>query len=110
MTLCNKLHIRQVNSVIIHTKEEINNNLQGMHFPLIIRPSYIIGGSSVRIMKNYRELHAYLENKNDNLFLILCEEYMKGFKEVKMDGIWLVFMEQIEPIGIHSGDSTALSN
>ena len=112
-----KLDIKQINSVTINAKDEINSKLEGITFPIIVRPSYIISGSSIRVIKDYKEMHSYLDScaKNDNLYPILVEEYMEGFKEVEVDGVCdgeNVFiagiMEQIEPVGIHSGDSSCI--
>ncbi len=112
-----KLSIKQINSLIINAESEVNNKLKGITFPLIVRPSYIISGSSIKIIKDYNELQQYLDKlpKSSNIYPILAEEYIEGFKEVEVDGVCdeeNVFiagiMEQIEPVGVHSGDSSCI--
>lgn len=112
----NKLNINQINSISINSKSEITK-LKGMPFPLIVRPSYVISGSSVRKINSSVELEQYLAKlpKTSEIYPILIEEYIDGFKEVEVDGICdgkdvLIagIMEQIEPVGIHSGDSSCI--
>lgn len=111
------LDIKQINSVTINLDDEVNTKLEKITFPLIVRPSYVISGSSVRKIKNYKELQQYFDKlpKNDKIYPILAEEYMEEFKEVEVDGICdgenifiAGIMEQIEPVGIHSGDSSCI--
>jgi carbamoyl-phosphate synthase large subunit len=112
-----KLNIKQIKAKKIDTKNEIHTGLQGVTFPLIIRPSYIISGSSISIIRDHNQLQQYLNkfSQNDNIYPILAEEYIEGYKEVEIDGISdgeNVFIagiiEQIEPVGIHSGDSSCI--
>ena len=113
----NTLNIKQINSVTINKEDKVLSKLEGINFPIILRPSYVISGSSIKIIKDYNNLTLYLEEtiKNPKLYPILAEEYLEGFKEVEVDGICdgkNVFiagiMEQIEPAGIHSGDSSCI--
>jgi carbamoyl-phosphate synthase large subunit len=80
-------------------------------FPLIIRPSYVTGGSAMQIISTKKELSDYLKKASGP---VLIEEFLEGAKEVEVDAISdgkEVFicgiMEHIEPAGIHSGDSKA---
>lgn len=109
--------IKQINSATITAAGKANTKLEHLNFPIIIRPSYVISGSSIKIIKTHKELEYYLNKlpQNENIYPILIEEYIEGFKEVEIDGICdgeSVFvagiMEQIEPVGIHSGDSSCI--
>ncbi|WP_343153851.1 carbamoyl-phosphate synthase large subunit [Buchnera aphidicola (Mindarus keteleerifoliae)] len=83
-------------------------------YPIIARPSYVIGGSSMEIIYNSTCLKNYFNNK---LFLfknvpILLDHYLEGAIEVDVDAVFdgkniLIggIMEHIEQAGIHSGDS-----
>jgi len=113
----NTLNIKQINSVSINKEDKVLSKLEGIKFPIIVRPSYVISGSSMKIMQDYDSLKEYLQKavKNNQLYPILAEEYLEGFKEIEVDGICdgkNIFiagvMEQIEPVGIHSGDSCCI--
>jgi len=85
-------------------------------FPVLVRPSYVIGGRAMQVVHNLRELEAYLRQA---IFLspehpILVDKYLEG-KEVEVDAIsdgetTVIpgIMEHIERAGIHSGDSLAV--
>ncbi|WP_042223831.1 carbamoyl-phosphate synthase large subunit [Oceanobacillus manasiensis] len=85
-------------------------------YPVLVRPSYVIGGSRMEIVYNENELHAYLA-KTTNINTehpILVDKYITGI-EVEVDAIsdgetTIVpgIMEHIERAGVHSGDSIAV--
>ena len=113
----NTLNIKQINSVTINKEDKVLSKLEGINFPIIVRPSYVISGSSMKIIKDHDSLIEYLKKtiKNGQLYPILAEEYLEGFKEIEVDGICdgkdifiAGVMEQIEPAGIHSGDSSCI--
>ena len=113
----NTLNIKQINSITINREDDILSQLEGINFPIIVRPSYVISGSSMKIIKDHDSLLEYLKEtiKNSKLYPILAEEYLEGFKELEVDGICdgkdvfiAGIIEQIEPAGIHSGDSSCI--
>lgn len=85
-------------------------------FPVLVRPSYVIGGRAMQVVNNLRELEEYLLQA---IYLspehpVLVDKYLEG-KEVEVDaisdGITTVIpgiMEHIERAGVHSGDSLAV--
>jgi carbamoyl-phosphate synthase large subunit len=86
-------------------------------FPLLVRPSYVLGGQSMKIVINETELEQHvmkiLENIPDNN--ILLDHFLENAIEAESDSICdgenvqiIGIMEHIEPAGIHSGDSYAL--
>ncbi|MEC5422761.1 carbamoyl-phosphate synthase large subunit [Virgibacillus sp. C22-A2] len=85
-------------------------------YPVLVRPSYVIGGSRMEIVYDDEELHAYLakSSKLNNEHPILIDKYLTGI-EVEVDAICdgettIVpgIMEHIERAGVHSGDSIAV--
>ena len=85
-------------------------------FPVLVRPSYVLGGRAMEIVYNREELHQYLEQavKISKNSPILVDRYLLG-KEVEVDAVCdgthvLIpgIMEHVERAGIHSGDSSAV--
>jgi carbamoyl-phosphate synthase large subunit len=85
-------------------------------FPLMVRPSYVIGGRAMEIVHNEAELYEYMQlaTQVSSEYPILIDRYLMG-KEVEVDAIADgrdVFipgiMEHIERAGVHSGDSMAV--
>jgi carbamoyl-phosphate synthase large subunit len=87
-----------------------------LDFPLLIRPSYVLGGQGMKIVINKQELEEHvvdLLRKIPNNKLLL-DHYLDGAIEAEADAICdgenvyiIGIMEHIEPCGIHSGDSNA---
>ena len=99
------------------TTEEAMQLADELDFPLLIRPSYVLGGQGMKIVINKKELEAHvvdLLRKIPNNKLLL-DHYLDGAIEAEADAICdgenvhiIGIMEHIEPCGIHSGDSNAL--
>ncbi|MEO1033115.1 MAG: carbamoyl-phosphate synthase large subunit [Bacteroidota bacterium] len=87
-----------------------------LHFPILVRPSYVLGGQGMKIVINKEELEEHvvdLLRKIPNNKLLL-DHYLDGAIEAEADAICdgenvyiIGIMEHIEPCGIHSGDSNA---
>ena len=86
-------------------------------YPVLVRPSYVLGGQRMRIVINDEELERQVLNifkhMPDNRVLI--DEFLERAKEAEIDAICdgeevhiMGIMEHIEPAGIHSGDSSAV--
>ena len=87
-----------------------------LNFPILIRPSYVLGGQGMKIVINKEELVDHVVDllskiPNNNLLL---DNYLDGAIEAEADAICdgedvyiIGIMEHIEPCGIHSGDSNA---
>src|SRR5690606_12545380 len=86
-------------------------------YPILIRPSYVLGGQGMRIAINKDEVHEYVTNilrlmpGNE----ILLDLYLENAIEVDCDAIFdgdelyvAGILQHIEPAGVHSGDSTAV--
>ena len=98
------------------TTEEALKLSEELDFPLLIRPSYVLGGQGMKIVINKRELEEHvvdLLRKIPNNKLLL-DHYLDGAIEAEADAIsdgedvYIIgIMEHIEPCGVHSGDSNA---
>ena len=86
-------------------------------FPLLVRPSYVLGGQSMKIVINEEDLEKHVVNILRDLpdNKILLDHFLDGAIEAEADAICdgedvliLGIMQHIEPAGIHSGDSFAL--
>ncbi|XAO72606.1 MAG: carbamoyl-phosphate synthase large subunit [Candidatus Vidania fulgoroideorum] len=91
-----------------------NKKYKKIKFPIILRPSYVLGGENMKIIKNNKKLNKFI-NKNKK-FPILIEEFFFNNFEFDVDficdkknSILLPIMQQIEKTGIHSGDSICFS-
>jgi len=87
-----------------------------LDFPILVRPSYVLGGQGMKIVINKKELEEHvvglLRKMPDNKLLL--DHYLDGAIEAEADAICdgenvyiIGIMEHIEPCGIHSGDSNA---
>lgn len=115
--LINKLNLKQPQHGMATNKEhgiKIANDLQ---FPVVVRPSYVLGGQGMRIIYNQAELKQYLDFYQAILEErpVLIDKYLDNALEVDVDAVSdgeNVFiggiLEHIEPAGIHSGDSTCV--
>ena len=86
-------------------------------FPLLVRPSYVLGGQNMKIVINEQELETHVVNLLRDIpgNRILLDHFLEGAIEAEADAIcdgedvYIVgVMEHIEPAGIHSGDSYAV--
>lgn len=96
--------------------EEAKSIAESLGFPVLVRPSYVLGGRAMEIVYSLKELENYLENavKVSSEHPVLVDRYLVG-KEIEVDAICdgkdvLIpgIMEHIERAGVHSGDSTAV--
>ncbi|GAB1309585.1 carbamoyl-phosphate synthase large subunit [Urechidicola sp. KH5] len=99
------------------TADEAMAIADDLHFPILVRPSYVLGGQGMKIVINKEELERHvvdLLRKIPNNTLLL-DHYLDGAIEAEADAICdedgnvyiIGIMEHIEPCGVHSGDSNA---
>ncbi|WP_149303379.1 carbamoyl-phosphate synthase large subunit [Pareuzebyella sediminis] len=101
---------------VAETADEALKLADELNFPLLVRPSYVLGGQGMKIVINKEELETHvvdLLRKIPNNKLLL-DHYLDGAIEAEADAICdgkdvyiIGIMEHIEPCGIHSGDSNA---
>ena len=100
----------------VTTKEAAVDVVKELGYPLVVRPSYVIGGRAMQVVYSDRELLEYL-NEAVSLsaeYPVLIDKYIQG-KEIEVDAISdgediLIpgIMEHIERTGVHSGDSISV--
>lgn len=102
---------------VIHDADEALELSKELGFPLLVRPSYVLGGQSMKIVINEQELEEHVVNilKDIPGNRVLLDHFLEGAIEAEADAICdgedvyiIGIMEHIEPAGIHSGDSYAV--
>ena len=115
-TLLKENHIPYPEFGVAETADEALELADQLNFPILVRPSYVLGGQGMKIVINKEELVEHvvdLLRKIPNNKLLL-DHYLDGAIEAEADAICdgenvyiIGIMEHIEPCGIHSGDSNA---
>ena len=115
-TLLKDNNIQYPEFVVAETAEDALRLSDHLNFPILVRPSYVLGGQGMKIVINKEELEEHvvdLLRKIPNNKLLL-DHYLDGAIEAEADAICdgenvyiIGIMEHIEPCGIHSGDSNA---
>jgi carbamoyl-phosphate synthase large subunit len=91
--------------------------IKSVGYPALVRPSYVLGGQSMRIVINDEELEEHVINTLKDIpgNKVLIDHFLDGAIEAEVDAICdgeavqvIGMMEHIEPAGIHSGDSNAV--
>jgi carbamoyl-phosphate synthase large subunit len=102
---------------VIETAEEASALAKELGFPLLVRPSYVLGGQGMKIVINEQELEHHVIELLKDLpgNKILLDHYLERAIEAEADAICdgedvyiIGIMQHIEPAGIHSGDSYAV--
>lgn len=115
--LLKELNIPYPEYGVCESAEEALEVVKGVGYPVLVRPSYVIGGQKMRIVINNDELERavidLLKSLPDNKILI--DHFLDRASEAEIDAIYdgesvriMGVMEHVEPAGIHSGDSNAL--
>jgi carbamoyl-phosphate synthase large subunit len=101
---------------IAENAEQASQLADVLDFPLLVRPSYVLGGQGMKIVINKQELEEHVIDLLKNIpgNKLLLDHYLDGAIEAEADAICdgenvyiIGIMEHIEPCGIHSGDSNA---
>ena len=102
---------------VVESAEEALVLAKGLSFPILVRPSYVLGGQGMKIVINEQELEHHVVNLLKGLpgNRILLDHYLEQAIEAEVDAICdgdevyiIGMMEHIEPCGIHSGDSNSV--
>jgi len=102
---------------VIENAEEAVELSRKLGFPLLVRPSYVLGGQNMKIVINEQELEEHVVNLLYDIpgNKVLLDHFLEGAIEAEADAICdgkdvyiIGVMEHIEPAGIHSGDSYAV--
>ncbi|MBP3964279.1 carbamoyl-phosphate synthase large subunit [Paenibacillus lignilyticus] len=114
--LLNELNIKQPKGKTVISVDEAVETAQGLGYPVLVRPSYVLGGRAMEIVYSDEELLTYMVQavKINPEHPVLIDRYMLG-KEAEVDAICdgetvLIpgIMEHVERAGVHSGDSIAV--
>ncbi|MGR3542084.1 MAG: ATP-binding protein, partial [Hasllibacter sp.] len=112
--LVNDLGLLQPENAIAHTDDEARAEARRIGFPLVIRPSYVLGGRAMEIVRDPAQLDRYIREavvvSGDSP--VLLDRYLDGATEVDVDAVAdgaavhvAGIMQHIEEAGVHSGDS-----
>jgi len=103
----------------VHSWQEAKASLDKMKFPIIIRPSFTMGGTGGSVAYNYEEFQELIENglNASPITEVLVEESLLGWKEFELEvirdiadnTIIICSIENIDPMGVHTGDSITVA-
>jgi carbamoyl-phosphate synthase large subunit len=102
---------------VAQTADEALAIAEVLDFPILVRPSYVLGGQGMKIVINKKELEEHVIDLLKSIpgNKLLLDHYLDGAIEAEADAICdgenvyiIGIMEHIEPCGIHSGDSNAI--
>ena len=112
--LINELGLRQPPNRTAHTEEAAQKLAEAIGYPIVVRPSYVLGGRAMDIVHNSKELMRYMHEaivvSEDSPVLLdhflddaveMDVDAVSDGKEVKIGGL----MQHVEAAGVHSGDS-----
>ncbi|MDO5642314.1 MAG: carbamoyl-phosphate synthase large subunit, partial [Paracoccus sp. (in: a-proteobacteria)] len=112
--LLHELNLKQPVNGIAHSDDEAREIAAKVGFPLVIRPSYVLGGRAMEIVRDMDQLNRYITHAVDvsGKNPVLLDSYLSGAIEVDVDALSdgktvhvAGIMEHIEEAGVHSGDS-----
>ena len=116
--LCRELGIAQPAGGVAQRPEDVRALAHEIGYPVMVRPSYVLGGRAMQIVRSDEELTAYLEEVYAELEgqpTILVDDFIENAVELDVDalsdGVETVvagIMEHVEGAGIHSGDSACI--
>ncbi|MDR0194033.1 MAG: carbamoyl-phosphate synthase large subunit, partial [Myroides sp.] len=116
-TLLEQLDIPFPQFGVAKTAEQALQLADKLDFPLLVRPSYVLGGQGMKIVINKKELEEHVIELLNSIpgNSLLLDHYLAGAIEAEADAICdgenvhiIGIMEHIEPCGVHSGDSHAM--
>ncbi|MEI7973391.1 MAG: carbamoyl-phosphate synthase large subunit, partial [Bdellovibrio sp.] len=113
--LCQDLGLRVPASAVVSSLSEAEKAAQNIGFPLIARPSYVLGGRRMEVLESQAELINYFHRHSDFISQdrpCFMDQFLEGALEVDVDlvageneTVLCGIIEHIEAAGVHSGDS-----
>ena len=117
--LCQKIGEPVLESQIAHSIEEGCEAANKIGYPVVLRPAFTLGGTGGGFADNEEELKEIMKNalKLSPVKQVLVEKSIKGYKEIEYEvirdsndtAITICNMENIDPVGIHTGDSIVVA-
>jgi len=114
-----KIHEPVAPSLVVETVEEGIRFAEEIGYPVVLRPAYTLGGSGGGIASDRRELTEILQNglRLSRVGQVLVERCIAGWKEIEYEVIrdsagnviTVCNMENIDPVGVHTGDSIVVA-
>ena len=120
--VCRRLGIRQPDNGIAMGRLEAGEIVERVGLPVVVRPSYVLGGRMMRVIYTYDDLHDYLDDLYGDLadrdlieVPLLVDRFLESATEIDVDALFdgsemLIggVMEHVEEAGVHSGDSACV--
>lgn len=113
--ICRELNLQIPQSMMAGTWDEALLAEKYVGYPMICRPSYVLGGRRMEVIENHSELQSYFQRHHDFIGVknpCLMDQFLSGALEVDVDLVrgpgWMIvggIVEHIEAAGVHSGDS-----
>jgi carbamoyl-phosphate synthase large subunit len=116
--LLEKLHLRRPRGVIALGLDDAKREAERLGFPVVVRPSYVLGGRAMEVVRSKTDLDRYLRIAFEAIEdterpTILIDEYLEDAIEVDVDclsdgkvAVIGGILQHVEEAGVHSGDST----
>ena len=116
---CIKNDIPVIPSKITHTVQEAVNAASEIGYPVVLRPAFTLGGTGGGFVYNEQELREHMINALNlsPIHQVLIEKSVKGYREIEFEvmrdannnAISICGMENVDPVGIHTGDSIVVA-
>lgn len=116
--LCERLGLPQPKGKVAETPAQARDLAAELGFPLMARPSYVLGGRAMRTVRSMDELTTYLDEVYaavEGQPSILLDQFLEGALELDVDtlsdgekAVVAGIMEHVEAAGVHSGDSACV--
>ncbi len=113
--MLNDLGVHQPEWSALSSMQDINQFLERVGFPVLVRPSYVLSGAAMNVCSNEEELHRFLQlavNVSED-HPVVVSKFIEHAKEIEMDAVArngeilaYAISEHIEFAGVHSGDAT----
>ena len=117
--LCEEIGEPVLPSIITHSMQEAIDAAEEIGYPVVLRPAFTLGGTGGGFADNEDELREIMKNalKLSPVHQVLVEKSIKGYKEIEYEvirdandtAITVCNMENIDPVGIHTGDSIVVA-
>ncbi|MCX6118852.1 MAG: carbamoyl-phosphate synthase (glutamine-hydrolyzing) large subunit [Proteobacteria bacterium] len=116
-TLLDQLNIDQPRWIGATHQKQIDEFIESVGFPVLVRPSYVLSGAAMNVAYDRNSLNQYLsmaETASPD-YPIVVSEFLLGAREIELDGVAIngeiltsIVSEHIENAGVHSGDATTV--